>query len=161
MSIEQRNVVKSTLDLREWWEMVKDSSEAQSRVLWWESWPFYWYDESKQWIVTLKDGQFVPYKLSETKVVLPDTDEAAVKNGIGGRVLDTLKKSRIKLNYKNKVKDAAEAYKRVEAWEKGKFWFVSEDGSAIRTLDFSGWEKPVMADYVVKETEITYDAMEL
>lgn len=58
--INQRDVMESKLDLREWLEMVKDSNEAESRVLSGEKWPFCWYDESKQWIVTLKDGLYSP-----------------------------------------------------------------------------------------------------
>ena len=158
--INQRDVMESKLDLREWREMVKDSNEAESRVLSGEKWPFCWYDESKQWIVTLKDGLYLPYKVSETNVILPwDSDTLTEKTW--KKILNTLKKYKIKLNYKYKVEESAEAYRRVQAWEKEKFWFVSEDKSTIRVLDFTKWDKPVMSDYPIKETKITYDTMEM
>lgn len=154
-NIEQKNV-KLTFDLREWWEEVKDSNEAQARILRWEEWPFYWYDESREWICTLQNGMLTPIDLSKTKVMLPNRSKKASKN-IQKRVLDTLKKKyKIKLNINNRVKDSAAAYNRVKAWEKEVFWFVSEDKSTIRVLDFTQSEKPSMFDLPIKETKITY-----
>lgn len=160
MSIKQKEVLESKLDLREWWEMVKDSNEAQSRILSWEKWPFYWYDESKEWIITLDNGLYLPYKVSETNVILP-SESGELTEKMWKKILNTLKKYKIKLNYNYKVEDSAEAYRRAKAWEKEKFWFVSEDKSTIRVLDFSKWEKPAMMDYPIKETKITYDAVEM
>jgi len=158
--INQRNVVESKLDLREWWEMLKDSNEAQSRVLSEEKWQFYWYDESKQWIITLHNGLYLPYKVSETNVILPSKSGEFTEK-MWKKILNTLKKYKIKLNYNYKVEDSADAYNRGKAWEKETFWFISEDKSTIRVLDFTKWEKPVMTDYPIKETKITYDAVEM
>lgn len=158
--INQRNAMESKLDLREWWEMLKDSNEAESRVLSWEKWPFYWYDESKQWIITLQNGLYLPYKVSETHVILP-LEAESIKKNTWKILLNSLKKYKIKLNYTYKVKDSAEAFTRVKTWEKAKFWFISEDKSTIRVLDFTKWGKPEMSDYPVKETKITYNTMEI
>lgn len=158
-SIKQRNRVKKNLDLSEWWEKVSNAAEAQDRILKWEKWSFYWHDESKQWIITLKDGMFVPYKVSETVITLPSSDK--VRKGTSGRLVNTLKKKRIKLNVRNRVKDSAEAFQRAKNWEKEEFWYVSENWKLVRTLDFSKWEKPRMTEYPRKDIEIAYETVEL
>lgn len=161
--IKQRNAVKSNLDLREWREMVKSADEAQSRILGWETWPFYRYDESKEWILTLKDKQLVPYKVSDTEVHLPFRFkwEKFSKRSLQSKILNALKKYELLVDYDNRVKDSDEAYRRAEEWEKEMFWFISEDKSTIRTLDFSEWEKPLMMDYPVKDTKLVFNTMEL
>jgi len=54
-TINQRETMGAALDLMDWWEMVCNSKEAQDRILRWEKWPFFWFDENKEWIITLKD----------------------------------------------------------------------------------------------------------
>lgn len=153
------------LDLREWWEMVKDSGEAEKKILRWEKWPFYWFDESGRWIITLKDKMYVPYKISETQIIVPINSnwswQQVWKWLLQGSIFDALKKYELHLKYPNKVEDSSEAYKRAEAWEKEMFWFYSEDKSIIRTLDFSKWEKPFVKDYCVAKTKIIYDTMQI
>lgn len=153
------------LDLSEWWKMVKDSVEAEKKILRWEEWPFYWFDESGYWVITLKDGKYTPYKISETKIIVPVNSGwvwlQSWKWSLNDRIYDMLKEYELHLKYQNEVEDSSEAYKRAEAWEKEMFWFYSEDKSIIRTLDFSKREKPLMMDYCVEKTKITYDTMQI
>jgi len=163
--INQRNDMKEELDLREWWEEVENGTEAYRRISWWEKGPFFWYDAGKWCIFTYKDGSCLFYNVSETSIMLPP-DYGLVEKKTWKKVLNALKKYELKLNTEYRVEDSAEAYRRAKAWEKGKYWFVSEDGSVIRTMDFSGidisiWEKPVMVDYPINETSITYDTVEM
>lgn len=83
------------LDLSEWWKMVKDSVEAEKKILRWEEWPFYWFDESGYWVITLKDGKYTPYKISETKIIVAISSNWLWKEAwqwpLKDRILDTLK----------------------------------------------------------------------
>ena len=158
--INQREAMKAELDLSDWWEMVNDSNEAQYRILRWEKWPFYWFDDNEKWIITLKDGRFIPYEVSKTKIILP-LEAGDMHKKIRKAVLNTLKKNKIKLNYNCKVKNSAEAFKRAEREKNKVFRFISDDKTTIRVLDFTEWKIPRIIDYPTKETEIIYDAIEM
>ena len=166
MAIEQRNTMRSRLDLREWWERCDDAIEAQDRMLRWEKWPFYRYNdnESREYIITLKDWVYMPYKLSETTLLLPLESDAIRWKAKGEIALNNLKryKYKVKLDVRNRVKNAAEAREKAEAWEHKKFWFLSEDKVTLAILDFSKWiDKPRMEEYPFKETKIEYYTIEL
>lgn len=151
--IEQESWIRIRLNLSEGWERTNDANEAQRKLLAWDKGPFWWYDETKEYIITLKNWKFVPYKLSNTVVILPTTADKKI-SAIRKTVNDL--NFILKLNYKNRVKNWAEAQARAEAWEKEIFWLITEDKKTIATLDYTKWDKPIIADYPRDKTNVRY-----
>ena len=166
--IEQRGVVKSKLDLRKWWVMVKSFDEAKEKISSWEAKSCYWYDESGNFINTLRDlkgGQMLYFAAEKTKVLLPSDSkewwEKAWKWNLKENIFTALKKYRIYVDVKTRVENPDEAYSKASAGEKKRFWLIDNDAGIVKTLDFSEWNEPVVVEYPLKDTDIKYYTTEL
>lgn len=157
-SIEKRNIMVKTLDLREWWwELVDDISNVEEIINNHKKWSFYWFrtdKDGKEWIVTLKDWKSDQYKLSETDIFYPLNTLEQQWIQISRRLSDTLGKNRIELDDTYKVHNIFEAMNRGKAWENEKFWFYNPEKTKIIIVDFTNWKKPRISDYKTEETEI-------
>ena len=153
---EQESWIRIRLNLNEGWEKTNDANEAQRKLLEWNKGPFWWYDESREYIITLKNWKFVPYKLSNTVIALPTTADKRI-SAIRKTVNDL--NFVLKLDYKNKVSNWAEAQTRAKAWEKEVFWLITKDKKTIATLDYTKWDKPIIADYPRDKTNVRYHAI--
>lgn len=153
--VDHENWIRIRLDLREGWEKVNDANEALKTLIRWDRGPFWWYDESKQYIVTLKDWKIASYNLSNVITVLPQN--------VSKRIWAVRKTASdlniiLRLNVNNKVQSWEEAEERYNNGEDGVFWLVTPDNSTIATLDFSKGDKPIIAEYPKDRTSIRYQA---
>ena len=153
--LDHESWIRIRLDLREGWEKVYDANEAQKKFIKWDRGPFWWYDESKQYVVTLKDWKIAPYNLSNTVLVLPQN--------VSKRIWTVRKTASdlniiLRLNISNKVQNWEEAEERYNNWEDGVFWLVTPDNSTIATLDFSKGDKPIISEYPKNRTNVRYQA---
>ena len=154
--IEHEKWIRIRLDLREWWEKVEDANEAQRKILAWDKGEFWWYDETKKHVITLKKWKMTPYKLADTILLLPTaTDKrlGAIKKT--AEDLDIV----LRLDFKNRVKNRNEAAERAEHWEKSIFWLITPDKKTIATLDFSKGSRPIMVEYPRDKTNVRYRAV--
>ena len=151
--IEQESWIRIRLDLRDGWEKTNDANEAQKKLLEWNKGPFWWHDESKEYIITLKNWKFTPYKLSNTMIALPTVADKRI-SAIRKTVNDL--NFVLKLNFKNKVNNRAEAQRRFKEWEREVFWLITDDNKTIATLDYTKWDKPIIADYPRDKVSVRY-----
>ena len=154
--IEQEKWIRIRLDLRDWWEKVEDANEAQNKLVEWDHGPFWWYDEGRKHIITLKNWRMTPYNLTDTILVLPAAIDkklwAIRKTAADLHII-------LRLDMNNKVKNREEAEERYENWENEVFWLVTPDRKTLVTLDFSkGW-KPLMTEYPRDKTSVRYRAV--
>ena len=153
--LDHENWIRIRLDLREGWEKVYDANEAQKKFIAWDRGPFWWYDETKKYIITLKNWKMASYNTENTVLVLPDNVNKKI-----GAVRKTIADLNmvLRLNYSNRVENREEAEERFNNWEKEIFWFITADKKTIATLDFSRGGKPVIAEYPKDRTSVRYQA---
>ena len=154
--VDHETWIRVRLDLRDWWEKVWDANEAQSKFIDWDRGPFWWYDETKQHIITLKNWKMASYKVADTILVLPSSTDkrlwAIRKTTADLNII-------LRLNYKNRVKNREEAEERFSQWEKEVFWMITADRKTIATLDFVSWKKPIITEYPKDKTNIRFQAI--
>lgn len=153
--IEHEKWIRIRLDLREWWEKVEDANEAQRKLLAWDKGDFWWYDKTKEHVITLKHWKMTPYKLANTILLLPtsvDKRLGAIKKT--AEDLDIV----LRLDFKNKVENWNDASERAELWEKSVFWLITPDKKTIATLDFSKGGRPIITEYPRDKTNVRYRA---
>ena len=153
--LDHEEWIRIRLDLREGWEKVYDANEAQNKFIKWESGPFWWYDESKKYIITLKNWKMASYNVDKTILVLPNNINTRI--GAVRRTIHDLNMI-LRLDLKNRVNNRDEAEERFQNWEKEIFWLITPDNKTIATLDFSKGDKPIIAEYPKDRTSVRYHA---
>ena len=143
-NLSQLNTPKKVLDLREWWNQIKQSDVVKIMNKK-DKWNYWRFSEDKKRITTLKGWKVDNYKTNETEVLFDEKDEKIgdIKQETKSEVLMDLF-----LTPNNQVKCAADAYEKARLSNKTTFWFISKGkNKAVIVLDFSEWKKPKITKY--------------
>ena len=158
-TIKQSNLIKETLDLREWWKHIK-KDDVEHMINGKEKWKFWWFSDNKNRINTLENWKLKSYKTNETEILLNEKYEKApkVKQKTKSEVLKDLF-----LSPDNQVKCTADAYERAKYSDKKIFWFKSKwkHNNAIIVLDFSEWKKPKISRYPLNKYNLKMKAVKI
>lgn len=143
-NLSQLNTPKKVLDLREWWNQIKQSDVVKIMNKK-DKWNYWRFSEDKKRITTLKGWKVDNYKTSETEVLFDEKDEKIgdIKQETKSEVLMDLF-----LTPNNQVKCTADAYEKARLSNKTTFWFISKGkNKSVIVLDFSEWKKPKITKY--------------
>ena len=124
-------------------------------------WNYWWFNEDKTWITTLKNWEITHYRTNETEILLDKKDENSsdVKQEIKSEVLMDLF-----LNPENKVENTREAFEKAKYSNKTPiFWFVSKwkAKKAVIVLDFSKWKEPKETVYPLDKYNLKMKAVKI
>lgn len=143
-NIGQLDTIKKTLDLREWRKHI-DKKDAEYIINNEDKWNYWWFNEGKTRITTLKEWKLTNYKTSETEILYVKTSDknCDIEQKVKSEVLTDLF-----LSPDCKVRNTAEAYEKAKYSDKSIFWFISKGKwDSVIVLDFSQWKKPKRTVY--------------
>ena len=143
-NIKQSNSIKKTLDLREWWKQIKQKN-VEKIINKKDKWKFWWFNEDKKRITTLRGWKVNNYKASEIEVLFVENTEKIDD-------IDQWTKSEILMDLllspDNQVKCTMDAYKKARFSNKTTFWFITKwQEKAVVVMDFSQWKRPKVTKY--------------
>ena len=137
---------KNSLDLRTWWKQI-EKDEIETIMNSKDNWSYWWFNEDKTWITTLKSWKITNYKVNETEILVDET--CKIPSNFGEKTKSEVLID-LFLSPENKVKDARDAYEKARYSNKEipVFWFTSKwKDPAVIVLDFSQWKKPKITSY--------------
>jgi hypothetical protein len=160
-NLESWNIITRKLDLSEWWEQIK-LSDVEFVIDNKDKWNYWWFNEDKTRLTTLKDWKISNYKLEDTEIVFNEDSKVEIshiKQDTNSKILLDLY-----LTPDNQVKCSKEAYEKAKYFSnKTMFWFVTKwKNKAVKVYDFSdSLEKPEIKTYPLDEYKIKMTAVKI
>ena len=156
-NFESWNITRK-LDLSEWWEQIK-LSDVEFVIDNKDKWNYWWFNEDKTRLTTLKDWKISNYKVEDTEIVFDENSKEEVshiKQDTNSKILLDLY-----LTPNNQVKNSREAYKKAKFLSnKTIFWFI--ENNDVKVYDFSNsLEKPEIKAYSLDEYKIKMAAVNI
>ena len=152
-SIQQINKAQVQLDLTEdGWKHI-DKNDVESIINKKDKWSFWWFNDDKTFVVTLRNGKVDNYKVSESEILFPEIEDEVdhVKEDVKSDILFSLE-----LDPTAEVKDTRDAFEKAKWSDKKVFWFYSKwtHRKAVVVLDFSKGKKPKVVSYPLVTTNV-------
>ena len=159
VNIEHANK-KISLDLR-WCRKEINQKAVEHIINSKDMWNYWWFNEDKKWITTLKNWKITHYRTNEIDILLDEKDEDS------GNVTQETKSEvliDLFLSPENKVRNTMEAFEKAKYSNKTPiFWFISKwkARKAVIVLDFSKWKKPKETVYPLDKYNLKMKAVKI